>query len=194
MKNNTILFSDEKKSETISVTHVNVRISIVFLLFKLVLLDMLAAVLAMLFFGALSFAQLPDEVRLFIFSQNIAFFVMLAIVKIILTVFLVMQWLNEYYEITPTKIYYRRGIIWRKEDVYEFKSIRSIGLKQGIIGRIFSFGTLNFYSRSVYKYYYLNDIHNPLRYLDILHRLLPDVDVEKEVIREHVREKQITTD
>lgn len=194
MKNNAILFSDEKKNETISVTHVNVRTSIVFLLFKLVLLDILASVLAMLFFGALSFTQLPSEVRLFIFSQNIAYFVILAIVKIILTIFLVMQWLNEYYEITPTKIYYKRGIIWRREDTYELKNVRSIGIKQGVFGRVFSFGTLFFYDRGVYKYYYLNDIHNPLRYLNILHRLLPDTTIEKDVIREHVRDAEMRKD
>jgi len=188
MEEKEVLFSYEKKKEMLTVSHVNVRVSIVFLLLKLVLLDILAAFFVILFFSALSFAQLPSEVRLFIFSQYTIYFILLAVFKVAMTIFLVIQWLNEYYEITSTRIHYRRGIIWRREDVYEFMNIRSIGLKQSIFGKIFSFGTLYFYSRSTYKYYYLNDIHNPLRYLNVLHSLLPDVDIEKDLIREHIRD------
>lgn len=175
----------------IKVTHVNVRVSIVFLLLKLVLLDIIAAFFVIFFFGALSVASIPTEVRLFIFSQNMIYFVLLAVVKVIITVYIVIQWLNEYYEITPTNIHYRRGIIWRREDIYEFKNVRTVGIQQGVLGRIFSFGTLFFYDRAVYKYYYLHDIHNPSRYLNILRRIVPGAELEREVVLERFHDKDM---
>lgn len=181
----TINHDDEKK---IVVTHVNVRVSIVFLLLKLVLLDILATLIALVFFGVISSSMVSQETRLVLLSYNLSYFVLLAIVKILLTMYLVLQWINEYYEITPTKILYRRGILWRKEDIYSLSRVNAIGVRQGIFGRTFNYGTLSIYDVGVFKYYYLNYIHNPLRYLDVLHRLLPDVDIEKEVIREHVRD------
>lgn len=185
-----IMVKEEENHKHIKVSHVNVRVSLVFLLLKLVLLDVIAGVLVLLFFGVLSFSFIPEDLRLLVFSNNVWFFVLLVIAKIVLTVFVVLQWINEYYEITPIKIFYRRGIIWRKEDIYDLALVRSIGIRQGIFGRIFNYGTLFIYDRGVYKYYYFSDIHNPLRYLDVLHHLLPAVDIEKDVIREHIRDTE----
>jgi len=186
----TINHNQEKK---IIVTHVNVRKSIIFLITKLVALDILVTFVVLIFFSPL-LVPLSMEIKTQIISYNILYFGLLLFGKILLTLFIVLEWLNEYYEITPTKIFYRRGIIWRKEDTYNLfwdKSTRitSIGIQQDFLGRIFNYGTLFFYDRGVYKYYYLHYIHNPLRYLEILHHLLPDADIEKELIREHVRDK-----
>ena len=187
MKSGVWLLND-KDEKKIVVTHLNVRVSIVFLMLKLITLDILATFAVLLFFGTLSFDWLSEETWRFIFSKNVGFFITLAAVKILLTLFVVLQWINEYYEITPTKIIYRRGIIWRKEDTYGLSRINAIGVQQGIFGRIFNYGTLFIYDVGVFKYYYLNYVHNPLRYLDVLHNLLPNADIEKEVIREHIRD------
>lgn len=177
------------KIEKLDVTHLNVRESIVFLIVRLLTLDIVATSVALIFFSPFLF-PLPMEIKLQIAGYNIWYFLLLFLVKVILTLFVVLQWLNHYYEITSSKIFYRRGIIWRKEDVYDLAQIRSIGIQQGLLGRILNYGTLFFYDRGVYKYYYLSFIHNPLRYLDVLHRMLPDADVEKDVIRQHIRDKQ----
>lgn len=182
------------QEEKIVVTHVNVRQSIVFLFTKLIALDILATFVALVFFSPLA-VPLPIEMKTQLISYNIWYFGLLLFVKILLTLFVVLEWLNEYYEITPTKIAHRRGIIWRKEDSYDISGeksakITAIGIQQGVLGRVFNYGTLFFYDRGVYKYYYLYYIHNPLRYLEILHKLLPNADIEKDVIREHVRDKE----
>lgn len=43
----------------------------------------------------------------------------------------VYQWLNEYYEITTTKLIHRKGFIFRKQEMYDFKQVRLAGVKQG---------------------------------------------------------------
>ena len=84
MEEKQVLFSSESKKEMISVTHVNVRVSLVFLLLKLVLLDVLAGVLVLLFFGVLSFGFIPEDFRLLIFSNNVGFFILLVIIIFII--------------------------------------------------------------------------------------------------------------
>lgn len=185
---------NHEKEKKIVVTHVNVRQSIVFLITKLIVLDILATFVALVFFSSLVI-PLSTEIKTQIISYNAWYFSLLGLGKIAFTLFIVLEWLNEYYEITPTKIFYRRGIIWRKEDTFDVSGdkssrITSIGIQQGILGRIFNYGTLFFYDRGVYKYYYLHYIHNPLRYLEILHHILPDAGIEKELIREHIRDKE----
>ena len=186
---------EEKGRKKISVDHVNVRISIVFLIAKLIVLDIFAALIVSLFFSSF-ILPIPIELKVQIVSYNIWYFVTLAIGKILLTLFIVLEWLNEYYEIRPTTITHRRGIIWRKEDVYDLSPrdpavrISSIGIQQGFLGRIFNFGTLFFYDRGTYRYQYLYYIHNPLRYFEILHYLLPHAAIEKDVVREHIRDKE----
>lgn len=184
----TINHENEKK---IIVTHVNVRQSIVFLIAKLIVLDILATFVVLVFFSPLVI-PLSIEIKTQIISYNVWYFGLLVFGKILLTLFIVLEWLNEYYEITPTKIFYRRGIIWRRENAYDLSlksnRVTSIGVQQSLLGRIFNYGTLFFYDKGVYKYYFLHYIHNPLRYLEVLHDLLPNADIEKEIIREHIRD------
>lgn len=198
MENNTnqsgVWTINQDSEKKIIVTHVNVRQSIVFLITKLIVLDIIATSLALVFFSPL-LVPLSMQIKTQIISYNVWYFGLLLFGKILLTLFVVLEWLNEYYEITPVKIFHRRGIVWRREDAYDLSSdksdrITSIGVQQGLLGRIFNYGTLFFYDRGVYKYYYLYYIHNPLRYLEILHHLLPNADIEKDIVREHIRDKK----
>jgi hypothetical protein len=49
---------------------------------------------------------------------NIPVFVLLVLGKSVLTFYAIMQWLCEYYEITPEFIYHRRGAIFKTEEKY----------------------------------------------------------------------------
>ena len=189
----TISHENQKK---ILVTHVNVRQSIVLMIARLVAVDILSTFSILVFFSPLAI-PLSIEIKTQIVSYNIWYFVLLFFMKFVLTLFIVFEWLNEYYEITPTKIFHRRGIILRKEDIYDLSpheksaKITSIGMQQGFLGRIFNYGTLFFYDRGEYKYYYLHYIHNPSRYFTILRHLLPNADIEKDIVREHIHDEEI---
>lgn len=186
---------NQENEKRIVVTHVNVRGSIVFLIAKLIVLDIIAIFGVLVFFSPL-ISPLSVEIKTQIISYNIFYFGLLLFGKIALTLFIVLQWLNEYYEISPIKISHKSGIIWRKEDTFDLSRDKStriteLGVKQGLMGRIFNYGTLFFYDRGVFKYYYMYYIHNPLRYLEILRSLLPDADVQKDTLREHVKDKDV---
>lgn len=180
----------KEDKDTFEVTHVNIRTSIVFMVLKLAVLDVIATAAALAFFWAISSGTLPYQINSFLISNSAFYFLRLAAVKLIFTFYVVIQWLNEYYEITPKQVIYRRGIIWRKVDVYDYAHVRSLGIHQSFLGRILNYGSLSLYDRGVYKYYYLNYIHNPDRYFKLLKTLCPNADIEKEVFREHIRDEE----
>ncbi len=198
MNKNYINFQEDSTSiplaiesrDTFEVTHVNIRISIVFLVLKLVALDILATVTALAFFWIISSGSLTDRANLFFISNSFYYFLFLAAVKLIFTFYIVIQWLNEYYEITPTQVIYKKGILWRKVDIHDFSLIRSVGINQSFIGRILNYGTLNLYDRGIYKYFFLNYIHNPHKYFKLLKKLCLNADIEKETLREHLHDEE----
>jgi hypothetical protein len=106
------------------------------------------------------------------------------VVKTMLTLFVVLDWLNEYYEITPTTLSHRRGLIWRKEQDYDLKHIRSVSVQQGIFGKLLNYGTITLYERELRKEIYVYLIHNPVKYLHVLRDLTASSNEEKDIIRE----------
>lgn len=198
MNKNYLTFQEDPTStpinieskDTFEVNHVNIRISIVFLVLKLVALDILATVIALAFFWIISSGSLTDQVNLFFISNSFFYFLFLAAIKLVFTFYIIIQWLNEYYEITPSQVIYKKGVIWRKVDIHDFSLIRSLGIQQSFLGRILNYGTLNLYDRGIYKYFFLNYIHNPHRYFKLLRTLCLNADIEKETIREHLHDEE----
>lgn len=101
---------------------------------------------------------------------------------------IIINWLEEYYEITPDEVIHKRGLFFKKEERYPLEHIRSIGLSQGILGRIFNYGTLTLHNWLKDRYIYLYLIHSPTKYHQILQSLILEADKEKQVFREHLLE------
>ena len=177
-------------NEFIEVTHINIRHSIFSLLSKLFLIDLATAFAFMVFFSTFAVASIPDDFKLALLSSNTAYFLVLIGGKIILTLLVVLQWLNEYYEIFPYEVVHKAGLIWRKEQRYAFKEIEYIKVEQGVFGKFFNYGTLTLYDwkRNIFGTLYL--IHNPIKYYRILASLLPNVSKERQVVRERLREEE----
>ena len=180
----------EENVKKISVTHLNIRQSIFFLLLKLVLLDVFAAFLSVIFFTFLSNSYIPLAVKTFVLSSGAFYFLLLIILKIALTLYVVLAWLNEYYEIRLDSIVHRSGIIWKKEYKYPLRQIRLIKTDQGLFGKFFNYGTINPYDWDLSKYAPMYLIHNPLKYQKVLENLIPRAGQEKETIREGFTEKE----
>lgn len=168
----------------ISVTHLNIRQSIFFLLLKLVVLDLVAGFFAIAFFFSLSSSLFSPQVKIFILSTSFVYFLLLTIFKVFLTLFVVLSWLNEYYEIHPDSIVHRIGIIWRKESKYPLRQIRLIKMQQSALGALFNYGTIEPYDWDLSKYATMYLVHNPAKYVKILESLAPRASQEKDIIRE----------
>jgi hypothetical protein len=110
-------------------------------------------------------------------------FVAIALSKIYLSTLVVLEWLNEYYEITPDYIYHKQGIIFRKVEQYNINMIRSMDIQDTLIGQIFNFATITLYDIRMNKYLDLYLVHNPERYAKVLHELRPHIEMRKDHVR-----------
>lgn len=164
----------------ITLTHINVRQSIAILLAKLVLVDFLMAILIV---GSY-YVLVQGEILLQGISSNtIAFLILLnglGIFKVLLTIYIVLQWLNEYYEITPEAIVHRRGIINRKSERYTLDKIRRIDIEDTFLGELFNFATVSLFDIRLNKTLDMYLIHNPDRYAKILRTLKPSLETQSE--------------
>lgn len=170
----------------IHVTHINIRESITFLLARVFVLDILVAIVILVFFTTLCQFLPTESISQRILSYHSLFFILLGILKISLTIYIILEWLNEYYEVTPVKIIHKKGVLWRKEQHYALEYIRTIKLNQSMFGRVFNFGTIDLCDirRNVVVDLYL--IHNPHRYMKILEQLVVNPHEEKRIIKQHL--------
>lgn len=169
------------KNGKIYVTHINIRQSIFFLVLKLILLDMMAAVLAILYFSSVANKFMPEVFNSAILSYSLSFFLALVFLKFALTIYIVLGWINEYYEVWPTILTHRKGIIIKDEEKHQFSQMRSVRLEQGFFGKIFGFGTISLYNWYLRTHTSLYLIHNPVKYFHIIENLIPKTTKEKEV-------------
>lgn len=167
----------------ITLTYLNVRQSIAILLIKLVVTDILFAVIIIGFYFIL--------VQLDIFSQfaiTSAFifltaFAIVGIIKILTSIYIILLWLYEYYEITPDHIIHKRGIFARKTEMYRLDKLRIMEIHDSFLGELFNFATITFYDLRLQKYLDLYLIHNPKRYSHILRTLRPRLELKSDHIQ-----------
>lgn len=183
--------NEGREEKKIFVTHVTIRQSISFLIFRLIVLEIISAVLIIFFYSSL----VPTGIIKNVFGNNYGLYntVLLIIFvagKTLFMTYIVIVWLNEYYEITPKEIIHKAGLIFRKEEKHVLAHIDSIELQQSLLGRIFNYGNLILFNWVLEKNTLLYIIHNPKKYLRILQDLLPESDQKKRVIRERIIEKE----
>lgn len=169
------------RDRRIVVGHINIRQSISILVIRIILIEIIADSVYLLLCYSLLCREftLPGRADVLIFSA----------LKLALIIFVILQWLNDYCEITPNAILHRKGIIFRTEEKYELVNLKLIGMKQGFIGKILNFGTITLYDWFLKKHSYLYLIHNPQRYFRILKDLVSKTDEETHFFISEAHEK-----
>jgi len=183
--------TNHNRGKKIIVTHITIRQSISVLIFRMLLIELFTALAVILLHTLILSTEvrdlsagIPTDITLF----NIPVFLVLVALKTALVIFVLIQWLNEYYEITPKEIVHKSGLIFRKEQYYKMEHLGSVRMEQGVLGRLFNYGNLRIYNWALEKDFLMYLIHNPHKYHLILDTLLPTADREKEVLREHILE------
>lgn len=176
----------EKPRKKIQIDHVNVRMSISLLVLRLIITDMITTGIIIIVLFLFSQSNLTN---IFNVNSNIygfVAFIVLTIFETLLTIFIVLQWLCEYYEISPYAVSHKRGVIFKKEDRYGLHNIKQVVLIQGVFGKFFNYGTLTLFDWRLDTCAVMYSIHNPHRYVRILEELLPNVDEHKSIIRDEI--------
>jgi membrane protein YdbS with pleckstrin-like domain len=102
----------------------------------------------------------------------------LVIIKLILMVIIIFQWLENYYEIRPGKVIYKKGFFNRQEKEFDCPDIFKLDLSQGFWGRLFNFGSITLYIKPTKVSFSLTNIPNPHKNLKLLEKSLAHKKVE----------------
>ncbi len=174
------LDNQNHENKELYLTYYNIRHSISVLLFKIVLIDFLAGA----FHVSIYFALVKGEHFMnYTFTDNPISLLVYAIIiasQVFLTSYIVLQWLNEYYEITPDEIVHKNGIIFKKIDKYRFDNVRAISISENFIGELLNLGTITLYDIRMQKYLDMYLIHNPRRYFKVIKAMKPNIEYKKE--------------
>ena len=183
------LGSATEEENRIYITHITIHESIFMLLLKLFVIEVAAAVAVIIFHIILFSTNAPERYSGIFSVYMIPIYVVLVILKTALTVFIIIQWFEETYDITSKEVIHRKGFLFRDEARFTLKHIGTIKVHQGFLGRIFNYGTLSLYDWVNGKNIDLYLIHDPLKYHKILQGILPEADKEREVFREHITDQ-----
>lgn len=168
---------EEKK---LTLTYLNIRQSIAILISKLILIDLILAVIVIAFY----FMLVQGNQFLNGLSQSVFlfFFGIIGIIKIALTVYVILKWLEEYYEMTPEYIVHKHGLIFKKQEQYRLDHVRRMTVQDSFLGELFNFGTITLYDIRFNKYLDLYLIHNARRYAKVLKELLPELETKEDSV------------
>lgn len=166
----------------ITLTYLNIRQSIAILLARLFLVDFLMAFLVILSYfmvvtGGNFINYTSANTPLFL-----TIFIALGIIKIATSSYVILQWLNEYYEITPDYVVHKKGIIFKKSEQYRLNNVRAMDVEDSFLGEMFNFATITLYDIRLQKYLDMYLIHNPRRYAKVLQELRPHLETRKDRI------------
>jgi len=169
-----------------SVTHLNIRTSISILLLKLFIVE-IASVILVIFFHSFILYLLSGIFFLQLF--NIPIFLILVFMKTIISISIILQWLNEYYEISAKTIFHRKGLFFKTEEKYHLENVTYIEVMQGVLGKYFNFGSIQLFDKRKNSILVMYMIHNPLRYASVIEDLVPKLSEKKVLVREHIIEE-----
>lgn len=163
----------------ITLTYLNVRESISILLIKLIAVELLFFVFFLLYYSAIIYGErfVPWIGQKTLFLLVFGLFLIL---KIVASSYVILQWLNEYYEITPDHVLHKQGIIFRKTQHYTLNHIRAMDVRESFLGELFNFATVTLYDIRLNKYLDMYLIHNARRYAKILKELRPQIEMKRD--------------
>lgn len=164
----------------LTLTYLNIRQSIAILISKLVVIDLILAAMIVSFYYLL----VESDKYIVGISRNEVIFLtafgLVGLFKTVITAYVVLRWLNEYYEITPEYIIHKHGLIFKKQEHYRLDHVRRIEVQDSFLGEMFNFGTITLFDIRFNKYLDLYLIHNARRYAKVLKQLLPHLEMKED--------------
>ena len=173
----------EIEGNKIHVTHLNVRSSISILLIQILFVNLLSYFVIVA--GYLFILNYLEAVTLALRSTTGLILLLIVFIgQFFLIVYGLLQWMNDYYELTPETIIHKKGLIFRKREKYSMQHVHYITISQDLIGKVFNYGTITLFDQRRTKLLDLYLIHNPTRYREVFEKIKPDIDESEAILRE----------
>lgn len=166
--------------EKITLTYLNIRQSISILIARLILIDVILAGIVIGAYFLIVQGELLINNRSWETLIFLSIFGLIGLIKLAITCYVVLLWLNEYYEITPEYIYHRKGLIFKKREQYRIDHVRRITVEDSFLGEMFNFATITLFDIRFNKYLDMYLIHNARRYAKVLQQLQPEIEIKED--------------
>lgn len=168
--------------ERLSLNHINIRQSIVILIAKLVVIDIILSFIVIGAYYLIILSRISMDNINTATVYFLVFFVVAGILKIALGCYVVLLWLNEYYEITPEHVTHRKGLIFKKQEQYRIDHIRRIEVEDTFLGELLNYATISIYDIRLNKYLDMVLIHNARRYAKVFQELRPNIEMKEDKV------------
>jgi len=93
---------------------------------------------------------------------------------IVLIVSIVLGWGSHYYAIDNQTVFIYNGVIFTRTINYDMAGIESVEVDQGLLGKIFNFGTLKLFNPHLKRELTFNHIPNPNEEAAFIHHIHPN--------------------
>lgn len=103
-------------------------------------------------------------------TYDSASFVIFILLQLIFTVFILLEWSSEAYIIHPNKLEHKTGIFSKKTRSYSLRDIRSASIVEGVIGKLFNYGSITLHSPTLDENIVLYNIMSPSLALQVIEK------------------------
>jgi len=102
-------------------------------------------------------------------------FIIIALVQLGFTFYILLDWIMDKYIIEPDKIKHQSGIIFRKTDSHSIKNVEKAVIKEGVLGRLLNYGTINIQGITANSVVVLKNIADPFNLMLLIEdKLFPN--------------------
>ena len=154
-----------------------------------------------MFFLAAIMADYGELYRNFYFSKMLSYHIaetlFIFCFETIFVFYIFFSWYKEYYEFKNDKIIHGKGILFRHKQIIPIEFIHSVGYKQGPLGKLTKYGTIELNSGITKYNFKINDVPEPQRYVELINELqklvgtrnqIKDINSAEEIIHHEENE------
>ncbi len=128
--------------------------------------------------AAITLQELMAQLVWLPFIQGTFYLLLIIITFLIISIILdIFTWRRIKYQLTNQRVVIQKGLLRRKRSSIQYPKIQDIEIYQGIIDRITSSGRMEIYGYHEDTGIVLEDIPNPRKVEDIIHRVMLGEDV-----------------
>lgn len=164
---------------------IEIRKTLAIVILKLIFLQLL---FAFLFIGVSVISDSISDFDKGIFMSIVAYdsltIFLLAIIQLLFTGYILLGWAQDRYIIFQNKIEHKFGIIFKKTESYQTKNVETACIDEGIVGRLFHYGSIDLHSPTLEEHIVLSNISNPSIILSLIEQNLSTSDKSKVVFME----------
>lgn len=161
-----------------------IRRSVVLFVIRVILLELLFEIIYLLWRGLIHFLPLPVETVITLNAASLVIFlILITVIQNIFLIGIVLNWVNDYYEIREDEIAHVHGTFSRTEKAYPYQDIQSITIHQGFFGRLCNYGSIGLYIPTLGHDLTFAEVSDPAKFVELVKSANPKVESGRYIFR-----------